>query len=279
MKKVLYFTILSFVILSCNSHFPDYESAFVEINGEVLKKSEILAALPEDANSTDSSRFVNEYVESWIKHQLLLQKAELNVGNNPEIQKLVDNYKEQLLIENYLRLLVEQKAEIKPTKEQVESFYEENKEHYILPENLLKGIFIVLPLDASNKNILMELLKAEETDKTTIEAYCLQNAAKVDFFLDDWIAFRLINQHIPELNQSEEQILKRNHFFETEDSLFQYILRIDDYKIQGNTSPLNYVYKEIEEYLLNSNKVTYLQRMKNALYDEAKRKGIINYND
>lgn len=279
MKNCLYIIVLSLIITACNTNQQSNKSVLVEINGEVLKKSEVLSNLPEDINSTDSTRLVNEYIDTWIKHRLLLQKAELNVGSNPEIQELVKKYQEQLLIENYLRLLVEHKAEIKPTEEQISTFYNENKEHYQLPENLVKGIFVVLPLDASNKDILMQLLKSEETDKTTIEAYCLQNAAKVDFFTDDWMAFRLIKQHLPELKKDEKKIISSNQFYEVEDSLFQYILKIDDYKLQGDTSPLNYVHKELEDFLLNSNKVTYLQKMKMDLYNDAKRKGIIHYNE
>lgn len=278
MRNLLYILTLALALASCDSQSQKNKAVLVEVNGAELKKSTVMSTLPSNISTEDSIRLVNEFTETWIKQKLLLQKAELNVGNNPEIRELVDKYKEQLLIENYLRLLVERKAEIKPTEEQITSFYEENKAHYILPENLVKGIFVVLPLDASNKEILKQLLEAEETDKTTIEAYCLQNAAKVDFFTEDWLAFRLIKQHLPELSKSEKRVLSDRQFYEAEDSLFQYILKIDEYKIKGGTSPLSYVHKELEEYLLNSNKVTYLQKMEEDLYEDAKRKGIVQYN-
>lgn len=278
MKNLLYILALTLVLASCDPQKQSNNAVLVEVNDDELKKSEVMATLPPNISTADSIRLVDEYTQTWIKHRLLLQKAELNVGNNSEIRELVDNYKEQLLIENYLRLLVERKADIKPSEDQVIAFYEENKEHYRLPENLLKGIFVVLPLDASNKDILNQLLKAKDTDKTTIEAYCLQNAAKVDFFTEDWLAFRLIKKHLPELEKSEKRVLSERQFYEVEDSLFHYILKIDDYKIQGDTSPLGYVYKELEDFLLNSNKVTYLQKMEEDLYEDAKRKGIVQYN-
>lgn len=278
MKRILYIFALILTISSCDTQKTNNKAVLVEVNDEQLKKSEVMSTLPENISKADSIRLVDEYTQSWIKHRLLLQKAELNVGNNSEIRELVDKYKEQLLIENYLRLLVERKAEISPTEQQISDFYEKNKEHYKLTENLVKGIFVVLPLDASNKDILNSLLKAEETDKTTIEAYCLQNAAKVDFFTEDWLAFRLIKKHLPELKKSEKKVLNTNHFYEVEDSVFHYILKIDDFKFQGETSPLSYVYKELEEFLLNSNKVTYLQKMEEDLYEDAKRKGIIKFN-
>ncbi len=277
MRNLFYILGLFLILSSCDPEQQNNKALWVEVNGEVLKKSEVMSALPADVSPIDSTRLVNDYTEKWIKQRLLLQKAELNVGNNPEIRELVDQYKEQLLIENYLRLLVEHKAEIKPTEEQIKAFYEENKEQYHLPENLLKGIFVVLPLDASNQDILDQLLKAEETDKATIEAYCLQNAAKVDFFTEEWIPLRLILQHLPELTKSEERLLRDRRFYEAEDTLFQYILRIDDYKLEGQTSPLSYVKKELEEFILSANKIDYLQKMEKDLYDEAERKGLIQF--
>lgn len=279
MKNFIYIFALLATLISCDTQHQNNKAVLVEVNGAQLKRSEVMSTLPSNISTEDSIRLVDEYIQTWVKQKLLLQKAELNVGNNAEIRELVDKYKEQLLIENYLRLLVEQKAAIKPTEEQISSFYETNKAHYVLPENLVKGIFVVLPLDASNKDILKQLLEADETDKTTIEAYCLQNAAKVDFFTEDWLAFRLVKQHLPELKISEERVLSSRQFYETEDTLFQYILKIDEYKLKGETSPLSYVQKELEEYLLNSNKVTYLQKMEEDLYEDAIRKGIVQYND
>jgi len=277
MRNLFYIFIAALLVSACQPKEHENNAIWVEVNGVSLKKSEVMSTLPEDISPEDSARLVDKFTENWIKQQLLLQKAEINVGNSPEIKALVEKYREQLLIENYLRLMVEHKAEIMPTESQINAFYEANKTQYTLPENLLKGIFIVLPLDASNKSLLNKLLRADETDKTTIEAYCLQNAAKVDFFTDEWIPFRLIQKHLPELTSSEQQILTRRRFYETKDSIFQYILRIDDYKLEGENSPLSYVQEEIEEFLINTNKVDYLQKMEKDLYDEASRKGLIQY--
>lgn len=269
---------LALCLTSCNLDNNQNLDVFVEINDDELLKSEVFAILPEGISADDSTRMVNEYAKSWIKQKLLLQKAELNVGQNPEIRQLVDAYKEQLLTEHYLRLMVEHKADVTPTEEQISTFYDTHNADYILSDNILKGIFIVLPLDASNEDILNQMLKSDDLDKETIEAYCLQNAAKVDFFTEKWMAFRSIKKHLPELEKSEKRILKEHKIYEVEDSLFHYILKIDEYKLQEQIAPLSYIHKELEEFLLNNNKVIYLQKMENDLYDEAERKGIIKYN-
>lgn len=280
-KRIQYGILLLVLFLSaCSSESTIDSEAFVKVNDATLTRGEVLAILPEGVSAEDSARMVNEYSKSWVKQKLLLQKAELNIGQDPEIRRLVDTYKEQLLTEHYLRLMVEHKADVTPTEEQITEFYESHKSNYVLSDNILKGIFVVLPLDASNKDVLKQMLTSEELDKATIEAYCLQNAAKVDFFLDKWVAFRNIKKHLPaELTKTEKRILSDKKIYEVEDSLFHYILKVDDYKLQNQIAPLSYVHKELEEFLLNNNKVIYLQKMENDLYDEAERKGLIKYNN
>ncbi len=276
--RLLLLSLLIIFLTACSNTPTRNKETLVEVNGKELSYQEVYDALPKNLNSEDSTKLVEEYTTSWIKHRLLLQKAELNVGDDPKIEELVKSYREQLLIENYLQLLVEIKAEIKPTEKQINDFYEKNKTQYELQENLLKGIFIVLPLDASNKATLMKLLKTDETERPMIEAYCLQNAAKVDFFQDKWVPFRIIKKHLPDVTESEERILSRRTFFETKDSLFDYIIKIQDYKFKGDISPLNYIHSEIEEFLINNNKISYLRKMEKDLYDDAKRKGLIHDN-
>ena len=278
MRHLITILIITLSLSACNENKRRDYNILVEIDGKQLSYNNVQQALPNNISSTDSLKLSNEYVDAWIKHRLLLNKAELNVNQNEEIDELVTNYKEQLLIEKYLELLVERKADIKPTEDQIQDFYNKNKEQYTLPENILKGIFVILPLDASNKKTLLELLKAEETDHSLIESYCLQNSAKVDFFQEEWMTMRSIKKHLPEVKISEDRILTRNHFFETEDSLFNYILKIEDYKLKGHIAPLGYVADEIEEFLLNNNKISYLHKMEKDLYNDAKRKGLIQDN-
>lgn len=260
---------------ACSNKTKSDQSVLVNIDGYQLTYSDLEASIPANNLTEDSARIADKYIDSWIMHRLLLQKAELNVNKNNEIDQLVQNYKEQLLIESYLGLLVEKKAEIQPTEEQINTFYDAHKEQYVLSENILRGILVILPLDASNKNTLLQLLQDDETDRSMIEAYCIQNAAKVDFFEDEWMTMLSIKKHLPELKVSEERILTKNELYETEDSLFNYYLKIDEYQLKNEVAPLGYVSNEIKEFLLNNNKISYLRRMEKDLYEDAKRKGLI----
>ena len=275
MRRLSYFILLLLGISACTSKPNRDKDALISLNGDQLYYSDLQQAIPSNLSKQDSAHMADDYIDAWITHQLLLQKAEFNVKDSEEIDKLVKEYKEQLLIENYLGLLVEKKADIQPTEEQINTFYENNKEQYILSENILQGVFVILPLDASNKTALIDLLKVDDIDRSVVEAYCIQNAAKVDFFEDQWMTMHSIKKHLPEIKTSEKKMLTKAQFFETEDSLFNYIIKIDDYRLKNTIAPLGYVSNEIKEFLLNNNKISYLRRMEKDLYEDAKNKGLI----
>lgn len=277
MKRLLYISLI-LITFACNRNSKMNQNTLVHIGDIHLTKNEVVEALPIGISSADSLSLAEEYIEQWVKRELILQKAKLNVGNDDEIDQLVDDYKNQLLIDSYLKLLVDHKAELTPTQAQIDALYNESKVQYILPENLLKGVFIILPIEAANKDNLIKMLSAKYRNRQDIETYCLKNSAKVDFFTDRWISFQDISKHLPELNKSEKAILKQNEIFEAQDSVFQYILEIDEYKLAGETAPLKYIESELKEFLIAQNKISYLRKMEKNLYQDAKQKGTIKYN-
>lgn len=276
--RILLYIIALLAFVSCEPGDNRNKGVAVEVNGAILLQSELEAAIPQGLSTADSTRMVEEFTEQWVIQQLVVQKAELNVANLEEIRRLVDSYKNQLLVEHYLQLLVERKAEIIPSSTQIEEYYNENKAYYVLPESIIKGVFLVIPQEAAGVDEIRDMLKEDEIDRSAIEAFCLKNAAKADFFTDKWVSFNQIKKHLPELTRKEEAIIKQKSLFESNDSVFQYIVKVDDYILKGDISPLIFVEKEIKEYLLTINKVNYLQRMEKDLYDDAKQKGIIKYN-
>ena len=55
----------------------------------------------------DSTLIINAYVERWVREQLLMQKAEENIPKDLNLNKLVNDYRESLILNNYERLLIE----------------------------------------------------------------------------------------------------------------------------------------------------------------------------
>ena len=65
------------------------------------------------------------------------------------------------------------------------------------------------------------------------------------------------------------QFLRNNKFFETSDDDFRYYLKIEEYKISDNVSPLEFVKDDIRNIILNKRKVLLAEQLEEKVYNEA----------
>ena len=57
---------------------------------------------------------------------------------------------------------------------------------------------------------------------------------------------------------------------ETEDAQFKYFLKVEEYRISDNVSPLEFVREDIKNIIINKRKVQLAQKLEEDLYEKAK---------
>ena len=65
------------------------------------------------------------------------------------------------------------------------------------------------------------------------------------------------------------QFLKANPYYETEDENYLYFLKVDEYRISDNMSPLEFVTDEIKNIILNKRKVELAKKLEDEVYENA----------
>jgi DNA-binding transcriptional regulator GbsR (MarR family) len=65
------------------------------------------------------------------------------------------------------------------------------------------------------------------------------------------------------------QFLRRTNYYETTDDDFQYFLRILDYKISDEISPMEWVYDDIVRIIINKRKVELAKKLEEGIYERA----------
>ncbi|MEJ0055018.1 MAG: hypothetical protein WDN75_04820 [Bacteroidota bacterium] len=114
------------------------------------------------------------------------------------------------------------------------------------------------------------IFSKKEKDQNELKSYCL--SFSVAYHLSDsaWIAFDklVVNSPMAEI-PNKIQFLKTNPFYETSDTDFLYFLKIDDYKISDNVSPLEFVKEDIRNILLNKRKVELARTLEDEVYENA----------
>ena len=265
---------VSLILLSCNKReevkYVSGKTPLVELDGNVLYQEDLLQVLPVDISEADSAQFANRYIENWLSELLLYQNAERNVRDDKQIEELVENYRRSLIVHEYQQLLIEQKIEQDITMQEIETFYNDNKNLFVLEEPILKGLFIKLPLSAPNQNSIMKLYRLRDDESyDEIEKYCIRNAPYYEFFYDYWHSVSDIEILLPSMEVSLQDYLNKNDYLEIKDDEFLYLLNVSEYLPKGSVAPIEQVENRIKRLLINNKAVSYIQKIKKDLYNSA----------
>ena len=77
MNKLAYIFLFSIFLFSCdNVNQTSNRKKIASVKGIVLYEDELLSNIPTGLPEEDSISFINQYINNWIKDQLLLKKAE-----------------------------------------------------------------------------------------------------------------------------------------------------------------------------------------------------------
>ena len=255
------------------------KTPLVEVSGEFLYKEDLQAALPLNISKDDSVLFAEHYIRNWIEDALLFDKAEGNIPDNDKISKLVENYRRALIMHTYQEELVNQKLANDISEEEINAYYEKNKELFRLDNPLVKGLFIKVPLSSPDLgNVRVWYRKNNQDVIEKLEKYSLRNAVSYDYFYDRWISVPDVAAKIPlKVLDTDANYLDKNRNVDVKDTAFCYFLHIEDFLGKDKQKPLDFARDEIKEILINLKRVEFINKVKEDLYQRASDRNKIIY--
>lgn len=255
------------------------KTPLVEVAGEFLYKEDLQAALPLHLSKDDSVLFAEHYIKNWVQDILLFDKAEGNIPDNAKIAKLVDNYRRALIMHTYQEELVNQRLTNEISDEEINAYYEKNKELFHTEHPFVKGLFIKVPLHSQDLGSVRIWYKKNNQDAIEkLEKYSLRNAVSYDYFYDRWLPVSEIAAKIPlKALDIDDNYLDKNRNVEVKDTAFCYFLHIEEFLGKGKQRPLDFAKKEIKEILINLKRVEFINKVKEELYQRASDRNKINY--
>ena len=273
---------LSVSLFACKKAIQtDEPDALVKVNDRILTRNEVESLIPKGTTSADSLLLAESYIKKWVKDELVLKIAQRNLGSDKEtIDKLVDAYRRSLLRYRYQEKLIQEKLSDEIQESDVLTYYDTNKEKFVLDKNLIKGLFLKVPADAPNLSEVKTWYKSGNVASLEkIEKYSIQNAAIYEYFFDKWVDFDEIRNNIPNQISNPESFLRTNKILEVTDSSFCYYLNIRQVLLKGQVEPFEYAEPRIREILINQRKLDFIKEFEEELYNDALDGGdVIFYN-
>ena len=278
MKPTYFYLALSLIFLQSCNYFTVKKDSILEpvarVNDVYLYKDDLTDVFKKDISEQDSITLVNNYINNWIKQQLLLSKAQLNLENkNAEFEDLVKKYREDLFINSYKEAVVKQYLDTVITEDDIDEFYLNNNELFKLNEELVKLKYIKIGKEASNKKELIRLFKS--TKKSDFENLKKKVILLQSHHLNDsiWIKYSDLTNEIPILKtEDKQQLLKKENFIQKEDSLSLYLVTIKKVLKSNETAPQSYITPTVKQMILHQRKLLLLRNIEETLINDATKK-------
>lgn len=262
------------LIFGCNPNMPADNKVVAEVGGKKLIFSEVAAVIPNNLEPEDSIVMADDYIRKWVRQELVLQKAEENLSSElKNVTHELEEYRKSLIIFRYKNELMAQRMDTVVNDSEIQDYYAQNAENFKLAKAIVKAVFMKVPADFANPSMLKELTSdTSNSGINEIRDYCLQYAKSFGIYTDQWIELDAVMQNLPISVDNPEQFLRRNQVVEHTDSSYYYLVAIQDYMLQNDQAPVEYVADNIKSLILNRRKISFLKEVEDNIFKEGSNK-------
>ena len=272
-RNALPFFSLIFLFLSCElstsakNGFP-----LARVNDEYLMLDDVDFSEMQGIRTEDSLLHVQTVIRNWATQQLLIDGARINLGEEQQtdFRGLVKQYETDLYTSAYTEALVKRNLDTTLTQEELTATYNQNKELFVLKEDLIKLRYINIELNMSNSQEIKRRFKRYSSeDKALLDTISIQFNS---FFLNDsiWIkADQVISKIKPLQKGFNKLLLKKPNFIQLNDSLELYLVKINEVLSPGMQAPMEYVLPTLRQIIINKRKLILINQLKKEIVNDA----------
>lgn len=241
----------------------------LQIGDSILYERDVLAQIPAGISSADSTLLYDAVVEDWLEKRLLIDIAELNLPTVERIERMVDEYRMQLLVNEYRRVMAESGVSA-VSEDSIEKYYELHKDELTLQQPLLKGIYVKIDALSPRLDEVRGWVKNDDAnDIAELERYGLRGAVQYDDFRNTWVSWQSLSEIIPYRFRDDSERPGAGDMFDKRIGGFVYLLNVTEVLEKGEPMPFEFARKEISRILADRMRASYDDNLLLSLYKNA----------
>ena len=274
--KVSKLAITSFffvILVSCDSITSSNQDRLIaRAENHYLYLSDLERNLNSFSSVEDSLIKATNYINNWAREKLLFEKSLINLPQEKisDLINLVDAYKNNLFINAYREFVLKSTMESFDTISTINSFYDANKQNFLLKEPIFRVRYVSFPTDnVVRKQITSRFKRYNVEDVRFLDSLSFQFSS---YFLSDtvWLNQIEVGEKLNDLNQNQKELfLKSPNYFEVKDSLVIYLFQLAERLERGNIAPISYVENTIRDILFNKKKLELLRSFDDDVLQDA----------
>jgi hypothetical protein len=254
---------------------PAGDRLLARVYDRTLYLSDMEGMIPEGMSAEDSVLIINAFVGNWVREAAMQYEAERNIPKDLNLDKLVRDYRASLIKHNYENLLVSNLLDSTVTAQQLEEFYQKNKEQYQLETPIIRCRFIKVERTAPQLDRVQDWWNSKKgSDYVLLKNWCRQNAIVHHLQDSIWYKVEDIAAYMPQGTLTVDNVNSRRDFIQRNDN-FQYFFKVMEVVSRKEIAPLAYIEDQARKVILHQRKNQLLEEMKEKFYSEALRKNNI----
>jgi hypothetical protein len=272
--KSIYLIIL-LLICSCDLPTNEESNAVARVGEDFLFVSDIEDQI--GPNGSDSIQITRRTINEWAEELLYLKKAEINLSSREKkgLEELVSTYRNDLYVKSYKDKAIQSQLDSIVEKEEIESYFEQNKLNFKTNKDLLRGRYVRVRNENYNlRSIRKSIRRFNEDDKVFLDSIALQFTT---YSLNDsiWVQASQFFNRLPSINERRyKNFLKNDTFFELQDSLEVYLVVVEEVVLRNDLAPLDYVAPTLKQILINKRKLDLMRQLDREIIEEGLRQNI-----
>lgn len=266
------------ILLSSCSYFnkknrKENSKVVAEVSGNYLYEKDMAGVFAGAPTRHDSELLRQNYINNWIREQLIYQKALSNLTNGEKDKsKELDEYYHSLIKYAYINKIVEQRLDKNVTDAEIETYYNENKDVFMLHRCLVKLDYVTLPL--KHKDLIQVkkwFISNQENDKDFLSQYCINKTLRFSLDPEKWFYFDELGKEIP-TRTLDCTTISPNAYYELSDTNNIYMVIFREIKHEGETSPLKFEKERIHDIILYKRRLDLIKKIEEEIFKEGREK-------
>ena len=252
-----------------------------QVDDKELMVRDILADMPEGLTGIDSATFVRMYTDNWVLNQLKLSRAEEVLTSQKDIDRLVEDYRQSLIIRQLDQYYVDKEIETDITPRQISAHYRLHASQFKLDHDKVRGIIVRVPDNFRNTSALSEALRNVSGEgMVELNAFVEKHSLQITDLSTSWVLFSDFLSYLPTVRtRSYDNLLQtaKVQSMKSDDVIFYFT--ITDIARKGNTAPLETVEEDIRRMLYAERSSDIVKNYEQALKYEAVQSGRVSVDD
>lgn len=279
LRKILP-ALMALVLFTCSCErnresVTDSSEVLVSVRDSSLLVSDVVSQIPSGLEAVDSIELFRQIVDNWIRDLVLAEYAEKNLPDIAKIDKMVDEYRNNLIINRYLQIASESSKQ-DYSEEELKKYFNSHHKEMILDQPLVKGaLLIVSDNDESVENLRIWMSQFTDTSIDKIEKSGLRQASRYELFKDEWYEWSAVADLIPHRFGDADSFLRNYKDFEVQSGNVICLLHISEYIPSGHEMPFEFAKFKIRDILKNSEMVAQRDKFIKNIYKERIKSGVL----